>query len=189
MYPSGCRLIIIFVLHNTIGFKQSPVDIETSKVHEENEVEVRTSFKNIEDGKMDFDGRNYRILYDDGRLTFKNYTTTSEWQSFNCHFHWPGEHTINGKNFDAEMHMVFKGVDYEEELAVVGLLFEADENAKKDVFFESLQLHKMTSPTSINSGLKLNLNELYGNLTSYDNYHYQGSTTFPEYIEQGNFSL
>ena len=137
---------------------------------------------------MDFDGRNYRILYDDGKLSFKNYKNVSNWESFNCHFHWPAEHTINGKNFDAEMHMVFKGIDYEEELVVLGLLFEADENAAKDMFFESLQMHKMTDADSMNTGLNLNLAELYGNLTNCDSYHYQGSTTFPGYVEQGNLT-
>jgi carbonic anhydrase len=44
--------------------------------------------------------------------------------------HSPSEHTIDGKVFDAVMHMVFKGVTYKEELAVVSLFFEGDENAK-----------------------------------------------------------
>jgi carbonic anhydrase len=166
-----------------IGIRQSPIDIETSTVHTENEIEVSTKYEDIKDGTLEFDGRNLRILYSEGYLTFKNYSRISEWQALNFHIHCPGEHKVDGKTFDAEMHMVFDGLTHEGELAVVGLLFEADEEVKEHVFLDSLRLHKIAAPDNKVEGLNISFSDLFGNLTTYENYHYQGSITFPGYDE------
>lgn len=50
----------------------------------------------------------------------------------NLHFHWKSEHTVNGKQFDAESHLVFfnskygnfsEAIKYADGLAVLGFLY------------------------------------------------------------------
>lgn len=132
---------------------------------------------------MFVDGRFLQVDYDQGQLFLTNFKRTSEWKSWQFHFHSPAEHRIDGKKFDAEMHMVFKGVTHPEELAVLGLLFEAKEDAKPNKFLDSLKIEKLKYPKDENYNLEIPLNDLYANLPSYQNYHYHGSLTTGEYNE------
>lgn len=124
-----------------------------------------------------------QIDYNGGNLKYKNFKKLSEWTSLQFHFHAPSEHLIDGRRFDAEMHMVFEGKTFRKELAVIGLLFESCETAETDKFIESLQLDKLDYPQSENNDLSVSLTSLYGNLESYENYNYQGSLTTPGYDE------
>ena len=159
------------------------MDVETEYVHDEPEFEVRTKYTDIKDGKIWLNEGALRCDYEGGKLTFTDYFKKSEWKSLQFHFHAPAEHTINGKTFDAEMHMVFKGETYEKELAVVGLLYEVSEDAQDDPFLESLRLKELTKPKSENNGINVSLTDLYNSLPSYENFHYQGSLTTPDYDE------
>lgn len=108
------------------------------------------------------------------------YGRTSEWQSKQFHFHQPSEHTINGENLDAEMHMVFKGTTYPDELAVVGLLFKADDDETPNPFLESLMLFELEPKrfTEIDE-IMVNPEELYFDLPDTSKYTYIGSLTTP----------
>lgn len=174
-----------------IGARQSPINVETKDVQNEDRWETKSKFKNIENGTIRLDENRLQVEYQNGILTFKDYVRTSKWKSLNFHFHVPGEHQIDGKQFDAEMHMVFQGETFPEENAVLGLLFEAHEDAKPDQFIESLHIDQVKTPKGEKTGLKVSLTELYGNLTSYETYNYLGSLTIPQpyYSENVNWFL
>lgn len=89
------------------------------------------------------------------------------------------------------MHMVFQGETFPDENAVLGLFFEAHEDAKPDKFIESLHIDQMRYPKGEKTGIKVSLTDLYGNLASYETYNYLGSLTIPQpyYNENVNWFL
>ena len=105
------------------------------------------------------------------------------------HLHAPAEHTIDGKIFDAVMHMVYRGITYEEEIAVVTILFDADKNAKDDLFIESLQINHLTPPKDEINNINVDLVKLFKTLPSEYCYHYPGSLTTDGYDEVVNWFI
>ena len=84
----------------------------------------------------------------------------------NFHLHWPGEHTLNGKRFPAELHLVFFNEKYgtfdeaareSDGLAVLGFFFEIDNIlTKKNRYlqlFQHIQMdmrkHEITDQASM----------------------------------------
>lgn len=62
---------------------------------------------------------------------------------WNFHMHWPSEHTIDGKHYDAEVHLVHYNLKYgdfatavlqSDGIAVVGVLFEVNSKLFSELF-------------------------------------------------------
>ena len=104
----------------TNGKEQSPINIETSQV--------------IEDEKMADLDINYKptgfSLSNNGHTIQGNPSTldnsfvvdNKEYKLEQFHFHTPSEHQFNGKNFDMELHFVHK--DENNQLVVLGLMIK-----------------------------------------------------------------
>lgn len=60
----------------------------------------------------------------------------TEYKLVQCHWHSPSEHTIQGKKFKLELHMVHK--NSEGEIAVIGILYEL---GRPDTFLEKVLEH------------------------------------------------
>lgn len=89
------------------------------------------------------------------------------------HYHAPSEHTLNGKSFAAELHIVHKSAD--EKLAVVGLLLnEGAENAAFAPFLDNLPAEKADAK---DAGIKINANDLLP--LEQTTFRYSGSLTTP----------
>ena len=88
-------------------------------MHTEDKIEVKSSFEDIKEGKITLNKSSLKVNYQGGMLFFEEYDQNSEWKSLQFHFHAPSEHTINGKQYGAELHIVFKGITYKEEIAVI----------------------------------------------------------------------
>ena len=96
------------------------------------------------------------------------------------HLHAPSEHTINGKHYDLEMHIVHQNIR-DSNLAVLGIFFDRASGTKDNDFLTAL----IANSTSANATSKkwtvgsLPLMTLINKLDSESLYHYQGSLTTP----------
>lgn len=84
----------------------------------------------------------------DGHLIFIDAQgNLTQYELLEFHVHAPSEHTIGGKSYDFELHIVHKRVypsDYGEELAVVGVYFDRKEGGDYDnPFIESLNANNV----------------------------------------------
>jgi carbonic anhydrase len=163
--------------------RQSPIDINTEEVHKNDESDITFQFKDIEDGIIHLKNESLIVYYSEGLLFFNDNRIISKWKSVQFHFHSPSEHKINGKTYDSEMHMVFKGETYPDELAVLGFLFEASESAESSKFFEELNLDFLNYPKDEGTGISVCFEELFDNLNSQEVFNYLGSLTTPNFDE------
>lgn len=116
---------------------------------------------------------------------------TYEFEAIQFHFHAPSEHTINGKHYDLELHIVHqmtpesaKNAKTHRNLAVVGVFFDLSAD-KPHALFEDLQLH------DIGSDISLNMYDLLGDdLVDRMTFHaYKGSLTTPPCTQNANFFI
>lgn len=54
------------------------------------------------------------------------------------HFHSPSEHTVDGKNYDLELHMVHSDVKTGAPGAVIGIFFSVDDTAGDNIFLNEI---------------------------------------------------
>ena len=119
-------------------------------------------------------------------------THTGEYVFDNFHYHWGeragcgSEHLIDGKQYDLEIHFVFKKVNNTnpnagDAISVIGIFGEIDNSA------EVSGIWKQVTPTKVlpyNSVGEID-DVIYSNLLpgSRDYFHYKGSLTTPGYDE------
>jgi len=121
------------------------------------------------------------------QLNFKNAGSAviegNTYELKQVHFHAPSEHTVNGKLFPMEMHMVH--ADGDGNLAVIGLLFEfGNANPFLQTFWDELtdevgKKKELTGPFDMN---------MLG-LEKANYYRYQGSLTTPPCTEKVNWTM
>lgn len=107
------------------GHGQSPIDLTNAELSKA--PEVRASYKpaslrivhNIHSADVINTGHSVQVNFPQGDSLTIGDTTYSLVQ---FHFHSPSEHTVNGRHFPMEMHLVHKSADGR--LAVVGVLLE-----------------------------------------------------------------
>ncbi|OJD24973.1 hypothetical protein ACJ73_03663 [Blastomyces percursus] len=136
-------------------------------------------------------------------VTFLNLNTTLEvalWGStkINCrefllqqfHFHSPGEHTIYGEPFLAEVHLVHRGKRNPKELAVVALMVQVSAKhsiASLDkVIGESGRISKPGDEITIPS---LNMTDITSVVNKHSLFTYEGSLTTPPCTEGVTFFI
>ena len=160
------------------GRQQSPVDISTPG---------RVS--GGEALKTNFSPANLRIVHHDhmadainnGHTIQVNYSEgdtltvgTTAYQLAQFHFHAPSEHTVNGKHFPMEMHLVHKTSDGK--LAVIGVLIaEGGANAAFEPIWANLPKQKGMEHHFAN--VKVDVDALLP--TARTTYRYDGSLTTP----------
>jgi carbonic anhydrase len=159
------------------GKMQSPIDIE--KTARMDLPELRAEFKpavlKIVHHEHMADvintGHSIQVNYTEGD-TLK--VGGEEFQLLQYHFHSPSEHTVGGKHFPIEMHMVHKSAN--EKLAVVGVFIEEGKhNSAFDPVWSNLPSSK-----SVQHHLEhvtVDVNQLLP--TSKTTYRYDGSLTTP----------
>ena len=141
----------------------------------------------ISSGTLVFTHNKLQVDYTNGTAVFKDDSKVTVWSTLQFHFHSPSEHKINGKLYDAEMHMVFQGVTVPTELLVLGLIFEVNDTYGNNEFIDSLNLNSLNLAGSNNTNLIISLNNLYANLCAQDKYNYLGSLTTPPCSETVNW--
>ena len=110
-----------------------------------------------------------------------------EYKALQFHIHAPSEHTINGKHYDAELHIVFKVTDKhsdqtEDKYTVLGFFFNQSEYESK--FFKNWDIKN-----NLNKEFDLSLidfsDDFNKGLDEY--YYYKGSFTTPKCDEIVNW--
>jgi carbonic anhydrase len=164
------------------GKSQSPIDIEKTRkadlpafsaqfrpvelriIHHEHMADVVNT------------GHSIQVNYTEGdKLKLGN----AEFELLQFHFHSPSEHTLAGKHFPMEMHMVHKSA--EGKLAVVGVFIEEGE-AHPDFDPALAHLPKSKGIEFHMEHVKVDVNRLLPAQTT--SYRYTGSLTTPPCSEQ-----
>nr|ACI13848.1 carbonic anhydrase XV-like protein [Eptatretus stoutii] len=179
------------------GKKQSPIEIHTSKVKRKAELKEFVFHGHNEEMKgvkVTNNGHTIKLSFED-EITMKGGGLSSTYRAVELHFHWgnsshPGsEHTINGKRFNVEMHVVHYDIKYKnikeakakaDGLAVLAFFYnEGEENVGFNAIVNALngvrhegQENKMLSTFKLNQLLPPmeNLKQFY---------RYDGSLTTP----------
>jgi carbonic anhydrase len=150
------------------GRYQSPIDLKGGI-----ESKLGTINASIQPSVLQFglDGPTFAVPYDSGsKLTMNG--TNYELQQF--HFHHTSEHTVNGKSYPLEAHLVLKSEGSDHNDAVMGILIEAgSESAMLKQFWDQLPRSAQTSVKPV----KVNVSALLPKKTAY--FMYEGSMTTP----------
>lgn len=149
------------------GKTQSPIDIAGAS--EEDTADIAFSYKPSKLNILN-NGHTVQVNYDKGSSIKVDGV---DFQLVQFHFHTPSEHTVGGKSFGQELHLVHK--NDKGELAVVGVLLEEGaENPAYKTIWKNLPKkadEKKTVKASVNA------DELLPKARSF--YTYSGSLTTP----------
>lgn len=160
-----------------IGKEQSPINIEDSS--NANLPELKLAYNSTPFDIVN-NGHSIQINYEPGSsMTIGG----KKYQLLQFHFHSPSEHTLNGKSYPMETHLVHQSEDGE--LAVLGIFItEGNENEFIEALWSSIP---ETGVENTVSGIEVNVNALLPEDLSY--YHYTGSLTTPPCSEGVNWNV
>ena len=151
------------------GKAQSPIDIETGKA---------VNSKDLKPIVFDYGKSTVDIINNGHTVQFnvsgdnKSTINGKDYKLLQFHYHTLSEHTVNGKHYPMEVHLVQKNND--KDYAVIGVMFkEGKENALLKKYLDKFPKKKGT----YKSGESFDLNQLLPADKSY--YHYKGSLTTP----------
>ena len=150
------------------GHYQSPIDIRNGIDADLGEVDAAIQPTPLAFG---LDGPTFAVHYEPGSWLMLN-GARSELQQF--HFHHPSEHTLNGKHFPMEGHLVLKEEGADHANAVMGVFIKAGgTNPMLGQFWNVLPRSRKQDI----SGVDVNVGELLPKETDF--YMYEGSMTTP----------
>ncbi|MBE7414711.1 MAG: carbonic anhydrase family protein [Deltaproteobacteria bacterium] len=149
------------------GKTQSPIDLSNAAPEALPKIEFRYDSSRL---NIVNNGHTVQVNYDGGSSIAVD---GSEYKLVQFHFHTPSEHTVDGKSYGNEMHLVHK--NDKGQLAVVGVLVEeGDENKAYSTIWSNLPAkagEERSVEASINAG------ELIPSESGY--FTYAGSLTTP----------
>ncbi|HCR71044.1 MAG TPA: hypothetical protein DIW23_06340 [Anaerolineae bacterium] len=149
------------------GTHQSPIDISATS-----EQDLASIVFHYESSKVNIfnNGHTVQVNYDAGSYIELD---SVRYDVLQFHYHAPSEHTIDGKEFPAELHIVHKNEDGA--LAVVGILLEEGrENSALNPFINNLPSEKSDVE---DAGVTINANDLLPSIQT--TFRYSGSLTTP----------
>jgi len=180
------------------GLEQSPIDIRNNNAQYSNDtmkMEFFLADNTLPGLKVIDDGKSLTCFGPFSKLRAADMDgNTYEFEAIQFHFHAPAEHTINGGQYELELHIVHqmteesaKKANTTRYLAVVGVFFELtkDFNATPNAFIDALNL------PNVGAEFNLNMNDLLGrelkNMMTF--YAYKGSLTTPPCSQTVNWYL
>ncbi|CAI9760658.1 unnamed protein product [Fraxinus pennsylvanica] len=161
------------------GRMQSPIDLSLARVRFMSQPE-RTTYKPF-NATLKNSGYDISVQWKgDAGSRFINGT---EYRLQQVHWHTPSEHTINGRRYDMELHMVHESpdVNVQNRIAVVGVVYQI---GHPDPFLSMLNASISSvidkKDEEVNLGV-INPNDIQSGSLSY--YRYMGSLTTPPCTE------
>ena len=158
--------------------EQSPIDLNTKLMITSKEMKIEG-----------FDYRNYaqiqilnadvtiRVDIFDGDLEVTFPTGDQKlFSPLQFHFHTPSEHTVNGKRYELELHIVHANKETGELGTVVGIFFDRIAGGNQDNIFLS-QIQPATFLTDRIYTGSLDLSDFLSEIDFEKYYHYDGSLT------------
>lgn len=145
------------------GSEQSPIDIVADD--EAQSVDVTMDYSES-GGLLTGTGKLFKMELDGGSLMLGD----KEYELIQFHFHTPSEHTVEGKSYPAEVHLVHAADDGT--LAVIGVFYEVGEaNEALATFWDKLPTVGNADPVDFNAAELLPSDRT--------TYTYDGSLTTP----------
>ncbi|XP_053270470.1 uncharacterized protein LOC128427393 isoform X1 [Pleuronectes platessa] len=181
------------------GQRQSPIDIDTSKVHADPKL-LNFTFKNFSSQKViksiTNNGHTVKCSLEDNEVEVSGGGLDATYSTLQFHFHWgetdhhPGsEHTIDQHRYPMEMHIVSlkKGLTVEQAvadptgIAALGFFLNATEDGDVSGPWGELTSY-LTSKTNIETAINHNISidDLIGNVSRTKYFRYNGSLTTPD---------
>jgi carbonic anhydrase len=125
-------------------------------------------------------GHVVEVVYEPGSFIQLGVSVTDVYQLIQFHFHAPSEHTVNGQQYDAEVHLVHQNILGQ--YAVIGVLLSESGTAAPSLFDTILQTVPITTQTTGSiEGASLNAMALLPEDLTY--FTYSGSLTTPPCTE------
>ena len=151
-----------------LGGAQSPIDLTNPlRVAALAGLQVEYASTHV---KITNNGHTFQINVDKGSSLM---IEGKRYDLLQFHFHTPSEHTLDGKSFPLELHLVHQAVD--KTLAVIGvLLSEGTTNTVLGRFWERLP----KAPGEVDAGVSIDMKDLLPRATD-DYFTYSGSLTTP----------
>lgn len=152
----------------TIGKQQSPIDLQSP---------IKSQLRHLE---IAYEPVNLRIINNGHTIQVNSvpggfiFIDGQRFELFQFHFHHPSEHTVEGKNYPMEIHLVHR--NKQGSLAVLGVLLkEGQENKLIQTIWENMPSQKNTEKLIIDQYIYAT--QLLP--TNLDSYQYFGSLTTP----------
>ncbi|KAL2502705.1 Alpha carbonic anhydrase 7 [Forsythia ovata] len=157
------------------GKMQSPIDLSNARVKFISQPEIR----NYKPSNATLKNTGFEISVNWNNDTGSIFINGTEYLLQQVHWHTPSEHTIKGKRYDMELHMVHESFDLnvQNRTTVIGVLYKID---RPDEFLS--KLNKSISSLIGKKGEERELgiidpNDIQAESQSY--YRYMGSLTTP----------
>jgi len=158
--------------------KQTPIDIPAGKAVRA--ILPRLSFR-YEDVPLEVEntGHVVEVPYEAGSSVRIGTSPTDKYDLVQFHFHAPSEHTVDGKPYDAELHLVHSNVLGE--LTVVGVFLTKSASAVPGIYDEIVSNAPLTVGSNHVAGKRINAHDLLPHDHGF--YTYTGSLTTPPCTE------
>lgn len=160
-----------------VGAKQAPINISTAMTVEA--ILPKLSFR-YEDTPFEVEntGHVVEVVYEAGSVLRIGKSVMDEFTLAQFHFHAPSEHMINGKQYDAELHLVHTNALGE--FLVVGVMLNSS-RVVPGLYTDILAIAPLTPGSTPLPGKVLNAHDLLPRNSGY--YTYTGSLTTPPCTE------
>lgn len=166
-----------------VGMKQSPINIVTDNAIAKSFSALLFNYKPTP-LIIENTGHYVEVPYHTPSYLYVGSQPTDVYQLAQFHFHAPSEHTINGVQYAAEIHLVHTNVIGE--TAVIGVLLSSSEEEGLPIF-DTIMANSPTLPGDVELSEEVNVLDLLPSRRGF--YRYEGSLTTPACSESVQWFL